>query len=141
VLTLSRTNSTFFDGDPDLQPFTASATGGSRPYQAIAQRPLFPDIYQAAIHQDVVAVKEMMKHGQPYLGVFLFKLKTNRQTQTSAHSVTKLAHLESLASEANVTPNYLDRHIRSLQYCHLSEFSYTCLGIRRIYALSFPSFV
>jgi cathepsin D len=29
VFTLGGTNSTFFDGDPDFQPFTSSQTGGS----------------------------------------------------------------------------------------------------------------
>ena len=89
MLTLSRTSSTFFDDDPDPRPFTASATGGSRPYPVIAQRHPFPDIYQAAIHQDVAAVKEMIKHDQPYLGVFLFKLKTNRPTQTSSRTLIR----------------------------------------------------
>lgn len=42
----------------------------------IARRPLFPGFYKAVVVRNpavVSAIKDMMKHGQPYLGAFLLK--------------------------------------------------------------------
>ena len=61
----------------------------------IAQRPLFPSFYKAVVirnPQVIAAVKKTMKRSQP---VF-------------EEELTNFAHLEPVASKANVTHNYLN---------------------------------
>ena len=67
----------------------------------IARRPLFPGFYKAVVVPNpgvVAAIKEMMKHGQPYLGAFLLK-----DENTDSDVITDISSVHEVGVFAQIT--------------------------------------
>jgi len=67
----------------------------------IARRPLFPGFYKAVVVRNpavVAAIRDMMKHGQPYLGAFLL-----RDEHTDSDVITDLSAVHPVGVFAQIT--------------------------------------
>lgn len=91
----------------------------------IARRPLFPGFYKAVVVRNpavVAAIKDMMKHGQPYLGAFLLKDEhTDSDIITdlnTVHPVGVFAQITSVFAAATREGEEKDQGLTAVLYPH-----------------------
>ncbi|PPR01264.1 hypothetical protein CVT24_006027 [Panaeolus cyanescens] len=91
----------------------------------IARRPLFPGFYKAVVVRNpavVAAIKDMMKRGQPYLGVFLLKDEnTDSDVITdinSVHQVGVFAQITSVFAAAGRGEDDKEEGLTAVLYPH-----------------------
>lgn len=91
----------------------------------IARRPLFPGFYKAVVVRNpavVAAIKDMMKHGQPYLGAFLLKDEhTDSDVITdpnTVHPVGVFAQITSVFAAAGREGDEKDHGLTAVLYPH-----------------------
>jgi len=91
----------------------------------IARRPLFPGFYKAVVVRNpavVAAIKDMMKHGQPYLGAFLLRDEhTDSDIITdlnAVHPVGVFAQITSVFAAAGKEEEEKDEGLTAVLYPH-----------------------